>query len=150
MDRHDTRHVGAHRARVSAVIVASLLASGLGACGTSNSSTTKAAVVGTNASAATPGTALAAGQPANVSFQTTVSSSANGPSDKLRYERDVLRDFPAVPGRGYAQSVPSGAELPDLPDVSGARRDHEGGVHGHGRVRELTGRLDDEVNAGIA
>lgn len=143
MDRHGT---GAHRARVSAAIVAALVAVGLAACGGSSSrSTTEAAAVGTNASAATPattsaattsaptttsttattaaagaartntsagggstaakdaapGTALAAGQPASVSFQTTTSSGANGPSYKLQVtvesiKKGSLKDFNGI------------------------------------------------------
>jgi hypothetical protein len=123
MDRHDTRHIGARRARASAVILAALVALGLAACGGSSSSTTKAAAVGTNASAAAPattsttttsstpaatsssasapGTALAAGQPASVSFQTTTSSGANGPSYKLQVtvesiKKGSLKDFSGI------------------------------------------------------
>jgi hypothetical protein len=100
------------------VLVTALLASGLAACGGSSSSTTKAAAVGTNASAATPatsapatastpakeaapGAALAAGQPANVSFQTTTGSGANGPSYKLQVtvesiKKGSLKDFNGI------------------------------------------------------
>jgi hypothetical protein len=118
MDRDDTRR---HRARVSTVIVVALFASGLAACGGSGSSTTKAAAVGTNASAATPaastnasagggtrrgkdatpGAVLAAGQPANVSFQATTSSGASGPTYKLQVtvesiKKGSLKDFNGI------------------------------------------------------
>jgi hypothetical protein len=132
MDRHGR---GARGARVSAAIVAALVAVGLAACGGSSSrSTTEAAAVGTNASAAAPattsttattaatgaastntsaggsstaakdaapGTALAAGRPANVSFQTTTKSGAKGPSFKLQVtvesiKKGSLRDFNGI------------------------------------------------------
>ena len=141
MDRHNTRHIGADRARVLAVIAAALVAAGLAACGGSSSGASKAAAVGTNANAATPattsapatastaapaaattgaastnataggsaspakdaapGTALAAGQPANVSFQTTTSSGANGPTYKLQVtvesiKKGSLKDFNGI------------------------------------------------------
>ena len=117
----ERRRHAAHRAGVSAVLVAALLASGLAACGGSgSSSTTNAAAVGTNASAARPatttsapattstpardappGAALVAGQPANVSFQTTTSSGANGPSYKLQVtvesiKKGSLKDFNGI------------------------------------------------------
>ena len=129
MDRDDTRR---HRARVSTVIVVALLASGLAACGGSGSSTTKAAAVGTNASAATPaastnasagadtrrgkdatpGAALAAGQPANASFQATTSSDASGPTYKLQVtvesiKKGSLKDFNGIqPNANEKASTP--------------------------------------------
>ena len=125
MDRHNTRRIGADRARVLAVIAAALVAAGLAACGGSSSGASKAAAVGTNANAATPattgaastnasasgsaspakdaapGTALAAGQPANVSFQTTTSSGADGPTYKLQVtvesiKKGSLKDFNGI------------------------------------------------------
>jgi hypothetical protein len=112
MDRHDTRHIGARRARASAVILAALVASGLAACGGSSSSTTKAAAVGTNASAATPATTSAT---ATSSAPAATSSSASGAASTKASAGSSTAAKGAAPGTALSSGQPASVSFQTTP-----------------------------------